>query len=62
MDSIEKGILLYQFLLYLLQLKSFHCEWPQLSTILTRFDELFGKKFKSLTFLLKQAIHGEKDL
>ena len=43
-------------------LSPFHCEWPELSTILTSFDELFDKKFKSLTFELKQAIHGEKDL
>ena len=40
----------------------FHCEWPQLVTILTFFDLCFVAKSKSLTFELKQAIHSEKDL
>ena len=37
----------------------FHCEWSQLVTILKSFDLPFEKKFKSLKYQLKQAIHGE---
>ena len=40
----------------------FHREWPQLVTILTSFDLSFGTKSKSLIFVLKEAIHGRKDL
>ena len=62
MDSLEKIILLYQFLLYFCRLSPFHREWPQLATILTSFDLSFWTNFKTLTFELKQAIHGENDL
>ena len=41
------------------RLSPFHREWPQLATILTSFYLSFGTKFKSSTFELKQAIHGE---
>ena len=63
MDLHEMKNLLYQFLIYFLQIKlSFHFEWPQLATILTSFDLSFVTKSKSLIFELKQAIHGGNDL
>ena len=67
-DQIHARILLKKTLYYIriysifCRLKPFHCEWPQLVTILTCFDLCFVAKSKSLTFELKQAIHSDKDL
>ena len=44
------------------KLRCFHRKWPQLATILRSFDLSVDTKSKSLTFDLKQAIHGEKNL
>ena len=49
-NSLEKRILYISFNSICCSLSPFHREWPQLSTILTSFDVLFGKLFKSLTF------------
>ena len=50
------------FYFIICRLSPFHCEWPQLATILTSFDFPLGTKSISLTFDMKQAIHVEKDL
>ena len=57
-----KKIIFVSFYSIFFRLSCFHCEWPQLATILTSFDLSFGTKSKSLIFELKQAIHGGNDL
>ena len=62
MDSLEINSIRSVFYSISCSLSLFYREWPQLSIILISFDVLFVKKFKSLTFYLKQAIHGENNL
>ena len=52
----------FQFYSMFCKLITFHPEWPQLATIWMSFDLSFGTKSKSLTFELKQAIHGKNNL
>ena len=59
---LKKKFYCISFYSILCRLSPFHREWPQLATILTSFDFPIGTKSKSLTFDMKQAIHGEKDL
>ena len=61
-SSWKKKLYCVSFYSILCRLSPFHREWPQLATILTSSDFPPGKKSKSLTFDMKQAIHGEKNL
>ena len=58
MVDLEKEIYFFQFYFILCKLGPFHREWPQLAAILMSFELSFGTKSKSLTFELKQVIHG----
>ena len=50
MDPLEKKLYYIKIYSSFCRASPFHCEWPQLVTILTRFDLSFDKNFKSLKY------------
>ena len=50
MDPLEKKFYYIRIYSIFCWASPFHCEWPQLVTVLTSFDLVFEKKFKSLKY------------